>query len=59
MVEDSDKVFTITRENSDQLKILCGKNRLGTEGWNTYVQINPDKGTFEEVDPVIATEHAF
>ena len=50
MVEDSDKVFTITREPNGYLSILCDKNRLGEEGWKFMVQVRPDKGSFVEVE---------
>lgn len=59
MAEDSDKVFTITRESRNQLKLLCDKNRLGREGWNSFMTVNPDKGSFEEVEGPMASEHKF
>ncbi len=59
MVEDSDKVFTITRELNGYLKILCDKNRLGEEGWSFMIRTNPDLGRFQLVDSASRRDHAF
>ncbi len=59
MVEDSDKVITITREPNGYLKLLCDKNRLGPEGWSFMVRANPDLGRFQQVDSSSRRDHAF
>lgn len=50
MIEDSDKVFAISRESNGYLNVLCDKNRLGEEEWSTMVQADPDKGRLIEVE---------
>ncbi len=47
MVQDSDRVITITREPQNQLKLLVAKARMGEEGWNLWVRAQADRGRFE------------
>ncbi len=57
MVEDSDTVMTITREDRKYIRILCDKARGSEEGWGFMVRVDPDLGIFQATEN--ANEHAF
>jgi replicative DNA helicase len=59
MVEDSDKVFAISRERHNLLSMLCDKNRGGEEGWTLALNVDPDKGKIIEVEGSLARSASF
>ncbi len=59
MVQDSDKVFLLTRQRGNVLRIKAGKIRLGKDGWSFYIDTDHDIGKFNEIDEGRASSHAF